>query len=63
MSKKLSAKRNGKKAQQPAIAATTAAVAITAAAESELSFDEMLSELEAIVSEAGSRLTEEETSL
>lgn len=58
MSKKSAAKRNEKKAVAPA---AVAVVLETAACE--LSFDEMLTELEAIVSEAGVRLAEEEASL
>ncbi|MGB7803569.1 hypothetical protein [Buttiauxella sp.] len=40
-----------------------AAAIITATAESELSYDQMLNELEAIVIEADVRLAEEEASL
>lgn len=59
MSKKTSVSRNRKKAAP----LTTAAVAGTTTAAAELSFDEMLSELEAIVSEADTRLAEEVISL
>jgi hypothetical protein len=58
VSKKSAAKRNEKKAVSPA---AVAIVLETAACE--LSYDEMLTELEAIVSEAGVRLAEEEASL
>lgn len=58
MSKKSTARKNSLKAVQsplPAVAVKTAAT--------ELSYDEMLSELEAIVIEADVRLAEEEVSL
>lgn len=58
MSKKSTARKNSPKAVQsplPAVAVNTAAT--------ELSYDQMLSELEAIVIEADVRLAEEEVSL
>ncbi|MCT4714733.1 hypothetical protein MUA01_07055 [Enterobacteriaceae bacterium H18W14] len=59
MSKKNNAKKNGiKKAHL-----SDPAIGVMATAEPELSYDDMLSELEAIVSEADMRLVEEETSL
>jgi hypothetical protein len=59
VSKKSTAKRNEKKALQPAVAATVVATNPQA----EMSYDDMLTELEAIVSEADIRLAEEEGSL
>lgn len=59
MSKKPSASKSRKKAVQSSIAAAV----ITPAAAPEMSYDEMLSELEAIVSEANLRQAEEEVSL
>jgi len=60
VSKKLATRKSTKKAIQSPV---TAAAIITATAESELSFDQMLNELEAIVIEADVRLAEEEASL
>lgn len=59
MSKKSTAKRNEKIALQPAVAATVVATNPQA----EMSYNDMLTELEAIVSEADIRLAEEEGSL
>ncbi|MCE0801213.1 hypothetical protein LVQ79_15470 [Buttiauxella sp. A2-C1_F] len=59
MSKKSTAKRNEKKVLQPAVAATVVATNPQA----EMSYDDMLTELEAIVSEADLRLAEEEGTL
>lgn len=59
MGKKSSVKKSVKKVMP----STVAPVAVTATTESQLSYDEMLSELEAIVSDADIRLTEEETRL
>ncbi|WP_435947044.1 hypothetical protein [Dryocola sp. BD586] len=58
MSKKSTTRKNGKK-----VVRSAAPAAATASAEAELSYDEMLSELEAIVSEADVRLAEEEAVL
>lgn len=60
MSKKLATRKSTKKAVSSPVAA---AAIITATAESELSYDQMLNELEAIVIEADVRLAEEEASL
>lgn len=60
MSKKSTAKRHEKKAAPVAVAATTV---VATAFETEMSYDDMLTELEAIVSEAGVRLAEEEGTL
>lgn len=59
MNKKSNNRKNSKKVVQSA----SPVVAETKSAEAELSYDEMLSELEAIVSEADVRLAEEETVL
>lgn len=59
MSKKSTAKRHEKKTVPAAVATTVVATSL----ETELSYDEMLTELEAIVSEAGVRLAEEEATL
>ena len=59
MSKKSTTRKNSKKVVQ----LTSSAAAVSTPAESELSYDDMLSELEAIVSEADVRLAEEEVSL
>ncbi|NIY49656.1 hypothetical protein [Cedecea colo] len=59
MSKKATTRKHSKKVVQ----STSSAAAVTSAVESELSYDDMLSELEAIVSEADVRLAEEEASL
>lgn len=56
MSKKSSTKKTAKKAVSAVVVATTTA-------DVELSYDEMLNELEAIVVEANVRLAEEEASL
>lgn len=59
MSKKATARKDSKRAAQLA----SSAAAVSTPAESELSYDDMLSELEAIVSEADVRLAEEEGAL
>lgn len=56
MSKKSSTKKTAKKAVSAVVVSTTTA-------DVELSYDEMLNELEAIVVEADVRLAEEEASL
>ncbi|RPH28545.1 hypothetical protein EHN07_08770 [Buttiauxella warmboldiae] len=56
---KSTVKRNKKKVLQPAVAATV----IASVENPELSYDEMLSELEAIVSAADIRLATEEDAL
>ncbi|HEY2455488.1 MAG TPA: hypothetical protein VGI71_23290 [Scandinavium sp.] len=58
MSKKSAAKRNEKKPVSP-----TAIAVVMGTTACELNYDEMLTELEAIVSEAGVRLAKEEASL
>lgn len=55
MSKKLATRKSTKKAAPSPVAAVAI---VTATAEPELSYDEMLNELEAIVIEADVRLTE-----
>lgn len=59
MNKKSNNRKNSKKVVQSA----APVVAETKSAETELSYDEMLSELEAIISEADVRLAEDETVL
>ncbi|WP_435928894.1 hypothetical protein [Dryocola sp. BD613] len=59
MSKKATTRNNSRQAAQ----LTSSAAAVSAPAESELSYDDMLSELEAIVSDADVRLADEEVSL
>ncbi len=59
MSKKSTTRKNNKKVAQSPLSAA----AVSTRAEPELSYDDMLSELEAIVSEADVRLAEEEVSL
>lgn len=60
MSKKLATRKSTKKATPSPVEAVAI---VTATAESELSYDEMLNELEAIVIDADARLAEEEASL
>ena len=59
MNKKSATRKNSKKVVQSPLSAA----ALSTRAEPELSYDDMLSELEAIVSEADVRLAEEEISL
>ena len=60
MSKKQAARKSKKKA---ALSHAPEVAVVKAASDCELSFDEMLNELEAIVTEADVRLAEEEASL
>lgn len=60
MSKKLATRKSAKKAAPSPVSAVTV---VMETPDTQLSYDEMLTELEAIVSEAGVRLAQEEASL